>query len=60
MVGSALPSGAISVTTIAVGFVPSTIVVNARTNKIYVPNKVNANVTVIDGATNATSTVKVG
>jgi YVTN family beta-propeller protein len=33
---------------------------NPVTNKIYVANKDNNNVTVVDGATNATSTINAG
>jgi YVTN family beta-propeller protein len=53
MADTALPA-------INVGMTPSAIAVNAATNKIYVANSYSNNVTVIDGATNATSTVIAG
>ena len=46
-------------TTIAAGNSPAAIAVNAATNKVYVANEFSDNVTVIDGATNATRTVAV-
>ena len=39
---------------------PSAVAVNPVTNKTYVANLSSANVTVIDGATNATTTVAAG
>ena len=40
--------------------VPTAVAVNPVTNKIYVANDDSGNVTVIDGATNATTTVATG
>ena len=45
---------------VAAGDGPQAISVNPITNKIYVANTVSGNVTVIDGATNDTTTVDVG
>ena len=45
---------------IPTGNLPTAAAVNPITNKIYVANQYSDNVTVIDGATNATSTVPVG
>ena len=44
-------------TTIRAGTVPYAVAVNPVTNKIYVANDGSNNVTVIDGATNSTTTV---
>ena len=46
-------------TTIAAGDSPSAIAINTVTNKVYVANEFSDNVTIIDGATNATKTVAV-
>ncbi len=46
-------------TTIAAGNGPAAIAINTVTNKIYVANEFSDNVTIIDGATNATKTVAV-
>ena len=46
--------------TVPVGTLPVAVAVNPVTNKIYVANQNTANVTVIDGATNATTTVPAG
>jgi YVTN family beta-propeller protein len=48
------------VATVAAGSTPRDIAVNPVTNRIYVANEFSDNVTVIDGATNATATVAVG
>ena len=48
-----------SVTNITVGGDPQAAAVNPITNKIYVTNNADDTVTVIDGATNATTTVPV-
>src|SRR6266851_7931944 len=48
------------VATVGAGNDPTTVAVNPVTNKIYVANFNSANVTVIDGATNATTTVGAG
>lgn len=45
---------------VAVGANPQAVAVNTVTNKIYVANSGSNTVTVIDGATNATTTVNVG
>src|SRR4051812_11033836 len=45
---------------VAAGSLPISIAVNPMTNKIYVANENSNNVTVIDGATNATTTVGAG
>ena len=42
------------------GAIPLAVAVNPVTNKIYVANENSNNVTVIDGATNTTTTVAVG
>ena len=46
--------------TITAGTAPYTVAVNPITNKIYVANQTSDDVTVIDGATNATTTVAAG
>src|SRR5689334_17292789 len=46
-------------TTIAAGNGPAAIAINTVTNKVYVANEFSDNVTIIDGATNATKTVAV-
>ena len=46
--------------TITVGSLPTAVAINSNTNKIYVANRNSNNVTVIDGATNSTTTVAVG
>ena len=48
------------IATIPAGNFPSTIALNPVTNRIYVTNEGTANITVIDGATNTTTTVAVG
>src|SRR5260370_7662809 len=56
-----IPAHAQTVTaTIAVGSAPRAVAVNPVTNKIYVQNANSNSVTVIDGATNNTTTVPVG
>ena len=45
---------------IPTGNLPTAVAVNPVTNKIYVANQYSDNVTVIDGATNATTTVPAG
>jgi YVTN family beta-propeller protein len=45
---------------VPVGTTPTAMAANPVTNKIYVANKDNNNVTVVDGATNATSTINAG
>jgi YVTN family beta-propeller protein len=45
---------------VPVGQQPVAVAVNATTNKIYVANNRDNTVTVINGATNATTTVPVG
>src|SRR5260370_42577667 len=47
----ARPAFAASTTTITVGTVPKFVAVNQTTNRIYVSNPHNKNVSVIDGAT---------
>ena len=47
-------------TTITTGTQPFALAVNPVTNKIYVANSAGNNVTVIDGATNDTTTVTEG
>ena len=55
------PSRAQTVTTtVNVGNAPTAAAINAVSNKIYVANASDKNVTVIDGATNATVTVNTG
>jgi DNA-binding beta-propeller fold protein YncE len=44
----------------SVGTAPEAVALNPVTNKIYVANTSSANVTVIEGATNTTSTVATG
>jgi YVTN family beta-propeller protein len=46
--------------TVPAGTAPYSVAVNPVTNKIYVANYSSQNVTVIDGATNATTTVMAG
>src|SRR5439155_920452 len=48
------------IATVAAGTTPFAVAINPVTNKIYVVNAGSNNVTVIDGATNATTTVAVG
>ena len=48
------------VATAPVGGSPCQVAVNSQSNKIYVTNSSNQSVTVIDGATNAATTVSVG
>jgi YVTN family beta-propeller protein len=43
-----------------VGSNPIAVAVNPVTNKVYVANQISGTVTVIDGATNTTTTVTVG
>jgi DNA-binding beta-propeller fold protein YncE len=43
--------------TISVGTAPEAVAVNTVTNKIYVANYLSANVTIVDGTTNSTTTV---
>src|ERR1700689_4036770 len=50
----------VAIITVAVGSEPYGIAVNPVTNKIYVANYGSNSVSVIDGATNATSTLPVG
>ncbi len=50
----------VSLATIPAGNLPIAVAVNPVTNKIYVANQNSNNVTVIDGATNHTSSVPVG
>ena len=50
---------AVAQTSIAAGTDPVAIAINTVTNKIYVANEFSDNVTIIDGATNATRTVAV-
>jgi YVTN family beta-propeller protein len=47
-------------TTVSAGTEPLAVAVNPVTNKIYVANNSSNNVTVIDGATNSTSTINAG
>src|ERR1700746_3870449 len=47
----------VAVTTVPVGTTPYAVAVNPVTNRIYVANQGSNNVTVIDGATNTTTTV---
>ena len=47
-------------TTVPAGSTPYAVATNPVTNKVYVANSGSNNVTVIDGATNATTTVPVG
>ena len=49
-----------AVATVPVGVNPEAIVANPVTNKIYVANQSSNTVTVIDGATNLTTTIHVG
>jgi len=46
--------------TVRVGREPNWVAINSATNKIYVPNNLSSNVTVIDGATDSTATVPAG
>src|SRR5260370_21058673 len=48
------------IATVAAGTTPFAVAINPVTNKIYVVNAGSNNVTVIDGATNATTTMAVG
>jgi YVTN family beta-propeller protein len=48
------------IATVAAGITPLAVAINPVTNKIYVVNAGSNNVTVIDGATNATTTIAVG
>ena len=48
------------IATVPVGMSPCDIAVNPQTNKIYVTNRNGQSLTVIDGATNNTTTVNVG
>ena len=59
---AALPAGAQSVVaTVTAGPIPIAVVVNSATNKIYVASySATGQVTVIDGATNATTAIPVG
>src|SRR5271156_4564955 len=45
---------------VGTGTFPDGVASNPVTNKIYVANQASANVTVVDGATNATTTVPTG
>ncbi len=54
------PPGASVTNVLAAGSLPFAAAVNPLTNKVYVANQNSANVTVIDGATNSTTTVGVG
>ncbi len=47
-------------TTVSAGSGPRSAALNPVTNRIYVPNAGSNNVTMIDGATNSTTTVTVG
>jgi YVTN family beta-propeller protein len=61
LVINSIPAQAQSVTaTITAGALPSAVAVNPVTNKTYVANQDSNNVTVIDGATNNTTTVPAG
>jgi YVTN family beta-propeller protein len=55
-----LLAGQSLITNVTVGSFPVAIAVNARSNKVYVVNQNSNDVTVIDGATDITSTVTVG
>src|SRR5271165_5007753 len=57
-----LPSAVAQVTfaTVPAGNSPHSVAVNSATNKTYVANYSDGTVTVIDGATNSTTTVTVG
>jgi YVTN family beta-propeller protein len=57
---SVTPAGVLGAPTIGTGMGPRAVAVNPVTNKIYVANVNSNDITVIDGATNATSTVTVG
>ena len=48
------------ITTVAVGNSPTAIAADPATDQVYVANLGSANVTVINGATNATTTVAAG
>jgi YVTN family beta-propeller protein len=54
------PTPAPATASVATGTDPNAVAVNPVTNKIYVANQGSNNVTVIDGATNNTTTVAVG
>ena len=58
--GMAAPSAAHAVNIILPGTYPCAVAVNPVTNKVYVANYGGDSVTVIDGATNSTTTVAVG
>ena len=49
-----------SIGNVAAGTTPVAVAVNPLTNKIYVANQGSANVTVIDGTNNSTTTVATG
>ena len=53
-------AGQVFLTSLPVGSYPVAVAVNPQTNKIYVVNRNSNNVTVIDGATNNTTTVSAG
>lgn len=55
----ATPTHGIAEVPVGSGF-PNNLAVNTLTNKVYVPNYYDGTVTVIDGATNSSSTVTVG
>src|SRR5215469_17102089 len=48
------------IATVAAGPAPEAVAINTVTNKIYVANYLGGTVTIIDGATNSTSTIQVG
>ena len=48
------------IATVDVGQLPYVLAVNATTNKIFVSHTFSDVITLIDGATNATSTIKAG
>src|SRR5579863_9209900 len=52
--------GANVVEVVKTGKSPSSVTVNPVSNKIYVANRASSDITVIDGETNAATTVKVG
>jgi YVTN family beta-propeller protein len=52
--------GQVVVGTIPVGIFPFSVAVNSVTNKIYITNQSSNTVTLLDGATNNTTTVNVG
>jgi YVTN family beta-propeller protein len=57
---SSLTSGQTLITNVSVGAYPVALAVNVQTNKIYVVNQNSNKVTVIDGATNGTTSVPTG